>query len=454
MRIIEIEIGRFKILKRNSVKLKGPQVFPKGSQILWLIWANWSWKTTLCSSIAWIFHSIFTRKKVEFNIKIKFEYKNRVRTIECKDSNIKLFIEKKLYYEFKLGSRLRSEEKDFHDWKVENFWGGKVVLSTFETNWEYPNKKPFNYSWEYPTIKYDLAWLYGKNSYGFPSITNWIIRFLNNNSKQNIADIFLQNMWFKLSWKVDLKIVGNVAGYRSQTARFNNIFELDEELRKISTKEDNSIENFLSKKISKDRRLKLTPLSQSLSFSDVQSISNDYSEYMWKYIFLNWLWLLKDGEELSFEDLSSWEKFLIMRYISILSWIENDSIIIIEEPENHLNLKWRELIIPALHKAATEFNSTLIFTTHDYRIIRYLHNDCVLNLSKGKIKNTKELTLLCDEFDFESLGEGVIPFIYEDLKKVYDLMNSEEKRKLLNSMCEVEEKMYLRREFLNKYEKN
>jgi predicted ATPase len=56
--------------------------------------------------------------------------------------------------------------------------------------------------------------------------------------------------------------------------------------------------------------------------------------------------------------------------------------VIIEEPENHLNPKWKELIIPALHKAASEFNSVIIFTTHDYKIIRYLHNNCVLKVSK------------------------------------------------------------------------
>jgi hypothetical protein len=32
----------------------------------------------------------------------------------------------------------------------------------------------------------------------------------------------------------------------------------------------------------------------------------------------------------------------------------------------------------------------------------------------------KEKTLLCDEFDFESIVEETIPFVYKDLKDTYD----------------------------------
>jgi len=457
MKIIEIEIDNYKILKQNSFKLNDKQVFPKGSQILGLIGSNWSWKTTLCSMISWLFQSIFTRKGLEFNIKIKFEFNKSIRIIEYKNYLFKLSIDNKIYYEFKSGSRLKREEKEIHNEKIVKFWNGKIILSTFETNGEYPNKKPYNYIGDDPLIKYDIVGLYGINSYWYPSITNGIIRFLENTSKQNIANIFLEQMGFQLSGNIDLKIVRDIGDY---TSYYNNNDLYKDNINTLTNyndskkKEEKPIEFILSEKIKKDTRLELTSEPQSLNFSDILSISNDYSKYMGKYIFLNGLGLTKDGSELSFDDLSSWEKFLIIRYISILSGIEKDSIVIIEEPENHLNPKWRELVIPALHKATTEYNSTLIFTSHDYRIIRYLHNNCVLNISKGLISNMKEQTLLCDEFDFESMWEKTIPFVYQDLNKAYESMSRQEKGELLNSMCNVEEKILLRKKFLENYEKN
>jgi len=460
MKIIEIEIDDYKILKQNSFKLNNKQVFPKGSQILGLIGSNGSGKTTLCSMISWVFQSISTRTNLDFNIHIKFEFNSDIREIKYKDNFFKLFINNEVYYEFKSGSRLKREEKEIHNKKINIFWNGKIILSTFETNGEYPSKKPYSYIGNDPLVKYDIAGLYGENSYSYPSITNGIVRFLENSSKQNTANIFLEQMGFQLSGNIDLKIVRDIGDYISYYHNNNNIDLYKNDNNAIfkyndrKKEEEKSIEFILSEKIKKDTRLELTSELQSLSFFDVLGISNDYSEYMGKYIFLNGIGLTKDGYELTFDDLSSGEKFLIIRYISILSGLEKDSIVIIEEPENHLNPKWRELVIPALHKATTEYNSTLIFTTHDYRIIRYLHNNCVLNISNGLISEMKDLTLLCDEFDFESIGEKTIPFVYQDLKKVYDLMDKEEKAELLNSMCNVEEKIFLRKQFLKNYEKN
>lgn len=461
MKFISIEIDGYKILKDNKINFNNKQIFPKWWQIIGLIWSNGSWKTTLCSIISFVFQSIFTRSKLDFNFKIAFEFNNSIRYINWSNSIIKLSINSKDYYEFNLGWRMNNEQKEKHNNKIYEFWDWKIILSTFETNGEYPNKKPSNYIWNDPLMKFDLASLYGWNSYWYPSITNGIIRFLKNLSKQNIANLFLEQMWFQLSWNVDLKIVKNIADDKPYLDNEDNYYLYDDNSKKSRhytiKKELNAIKKLaevkLYKKILRDDRLKLSSESQSINFYDALCISKDYFEFMWKYIFLNWLKLIKNNKELSFSDLSSGEKFLIMRYISILSGIENNSIIIVEEPENHLNPRWRELIIPALHKVATEYNSILIFTTHDYRVIRYLHNNCVLNISKGSITKMKKPTLLCDEFDFESIWEKIIPFVYQDLKNTYYNMQKEEKIKLLNSMCNVQEKIILKKDFLNNYEK-
>ncbi|WP_162845455.1 AAA family ATPase [Labilibaculum antarcticum] len=429
MKISRIEINGYKILKQNLVEMNDFQLFPQGSQILGLIGSNGSGKTTFCSMIARVFQSISTRSKLEFDISIEFEYKSSKRVLKCVDNYVWLAVDGETIYDFKLGSRLKYEDKIIHNERVISFWNGKFILSTFETCGEYPNEKPSNYLGDDPILKYDVASIYGKNIFGYPSITEGIIRFLKSDEKQSIAGSFLERMGFRLSGEVDIKIVRSITdGYWDSSLE--------------------SAESILYKKIKNDNRLEFTSEPQILDTPTTLEICKDYSGYIGKQIFLNGFRLIKEDVDLGFDDLSSGEKFLIIRYISILSGIENDSIIVVEEPENHLNPKWRELVIPALHKVATAYNSILIFTTHDYRIIRYLHNDCVLNVTNGVINKIDTQILLCDEYDFEAIGEKTISFIYSDLIEVYHKLNRFEKAQLINSMCNVEEKMKLRKTYL------
>lgn len=439
MKITKIKIDGFKILKKNLIKFDDTQIFPEGSQILGLIGSNGSGKTTFCSAIAWTFQSIFTRKKLDFDIEIEFKSMNFIKMIKIKDQSVKLIINKSIYHQFKLGQRYSKHRNEEHRNKVYRFWDGCIVLSTFETSGEYPYKKPYNWLGHDPLIKYDTSLMYGKNSFAYPSITKGITRFLEDNNKQTIANSFLNQMGFRLSGKVEVKIVSSIIDQ----------YQTDKQLGKFKlfNRSEIKTERTLYKLIKNDTRINLTNDSQLLDGSTVLNLCNDYSQYMGKYIFINSLELIKDDVCLNFNILSSGEKFFIIRYMSILSGVKNNSIIIVEEPENHLNPKWRELIIPALHKIATAYNSTLIFTTHDHRIIRYLHNNCVLNTSKGKLNKVKTPTLLCDEFDFESISEKTIPFVYNDLIKVYSKMTRSKKATLLDSMCNVEEKMMLRKKY-------
>jgi hypothetical protein len=108
-------------------------------------------------------------------------------------------------------------------------------------------------------------------------------------------------MGFRLSGNIDLKIVSNIADYEPYLD-YEDSFSLSEDFldsrhynpKKIREAERKRAEVTLYGKILEDERLKLTPESQSLSFSEVLGISSDYSEYMGKYIFLNGLRLIKD----------------------------------------------------------------------------------------------------------------------------------------------------------------
>lgn len=81
--------------------------------------------------------------------------------------------------------------------------------------------------------------------------------------------------------------------------------------------------------------------------------------------------------------MSSGEKMFIIRILSILSEIEDNSIIIIEEPELHLNPSWTKQIVTMLHHFFNTYNVHFIISTHNYSFI----NTVVLFIHKRLINH-------------------------------------------------------------------
>lgn len=153
------------------------------------------------------------------------------------------------------------------------------------------------------------------------------------------------------------------------------------------------------------------------------------------------------GEKFGINGLSSGEKQLFLRTLSIKMLEPKNSIILIDEPELSLHPKWQQKIVEVYKKIGE--NNQVIIATHSPHILGSVPNENIFILSKNEIG---EIIFLKGGELENSYGQPVNR-ILEDIMgmettrdiKVYKLL--EEVRKL------VREDKYQENEFKEKYKK-
>ena len=138
------------------------------------------------------------------------------------------------------------------------------------------------------------------------------------------------------------------------------------------------------------------------------------------------------GEEFNINDLSSGEKQLFLRTLSIKMLEPKNSIILIDEPELSLHPKWQQRIIEVYKKIGE--NNQIIIATHSPHILGSVSNENIFILyrdEKGKIeaKTGDELyssygqpvdRVLKDIMGLESVRTPKIEKELEELRKLVD----------------------------------
>ena len=138
------------------------------------------------------------------------------------------------------------------------------------------------------------------------------------------------------------------------------------------------------------------------------------------------------GEEFNINDLSSGEKQLFLRTLSIKMLEPKNSIILIDEPELSLHPKWQQRIIEVYKKIGE--NNQIIIATHSPHILGSISNENIFILyrdEKGKIqaKTGDELyssygqpvdRVLKDIMGLESIRTPKIEKDLEELRKLVD----------------------------------
>lgn len=127
-------------------------------------------------------------------------------------------------------------------------------------------------------------------------------------------------------------------------------------------------------------------------------------------------------EEISFYDenykpihhLSSGQKIFTSFIINIFSMIEENSLIIIDEPENTLHPNFEIEFIRILNNILEDFNSFAIIATHSLNIVREVPSNCVNVLLKDQKNNRVEVI----KPNIQTFGANVTDlsnYIFDDL---------------------------------------
>lgn len=159
-------------------------------------------------------------------------------------------------------------------------------------------------------------------------------------------------------------------------------------------------------------------------------------------IFIN-----SSGEEFDINGLSSGEKQLFLRTLSIKMLEPENSIILIDEPELSLHPKWQQRIIKVYEKIGR--NNQIIVTTHSPHILGSVPKENIIMLSKNEVG--KIIPILEEKLE-NSYGQPVNR-ILEDLMGLETTRNIE----VFNLLEEVRELVrngkYQEKIFKEKYEK-
>ncbi|MCD8433564.1 AAA family ATPase [Tenacibaculum finnmarkense genomovar ulcerans] len=320
-----------------------------------LVGRNGSGKTTLMSLIATLFHNLERYghripadfeityrkhfKEKEFEVTIK--HLNNLVTISILDvfKNIQLMPKRNARENY---TSLIDKKKKFITYEdIKSYLPNKVVTSSFSIHGEYPTPRPYNYIGDELVSIQTITNIYGNNHYDFGSISIGIFRFVNlffdgSNKIKDLLTLF------------DLKFTNRVL---------------------FSQTEDWDIVN--RKWIKKN-----TTIIQE------------------KQDYLNDIEFERNGRLITLSNMSSGEKMLLLRIISILNSIEQNSLIIIEEPELHLDPVWNRQLITLFQVILAGYNSHLLIATHNYSIINSVQQSNLVYLQDGAQNEISENTFL------------------------------------------------------------
>ena len=151
------------------------------------------------------------------------------------------------------------------------------------------------------------------------------------------------------------------------------------------------------------------------------------------------------GEEFDINDLSSGEKQLFLRTLSIKMLEPNNSIILIDEPELSLHPKWQQRIIEVYKKIGE--NNQIIVATHSPHILGSVSNENIFILYRNE--NGKIEAKTGDEL-YSSYGQPV-DRVLKDIMGLKSVRTPKIDRDIQELRKLVDEDKYDTEEFKEKY---
>jgi len=154
------------------------------------------------------------------------------------------------------------------------------------------------------------------------------------------------------------------------------------------------------------------------------------------------------GNDISLTEMSSGELTMLFRLLPLINEIEDNSIIIIDEPETHLHPSWAQEFINYLVNLFGDYKVHLILATHSPTIISDVPSECIIGLMENNNKieqyepsdrtlGAASTELLHDVFKIEETSSKYAIFIRncidellkneniskDELKIAYDMYN-------------------------------
>lgn len=370
MIINRIEVLDHEYLKSGAICFKAtPSWYPFNfkNQIIAFIGANGAGKTSLASLIAEIFFNLDRRQNsikahliIEYTlddgIDVKFEYIRGRYFIKMNgiQKEIKSIKDKVIN---------SNTEMSFNS--AKKYLPGKVITSAFSTRGEYEHNRSANYGGDNLVSYAPVSSIYGKNHHDYTSVSSALIRLIRDSSKMSMYKSALDLVGYKLSG----------------TMRVRHFVEsiLNDYPDEVRGHDDSGND--------------IVKISNRNLISIIEETKNNF--------YINSFDMKKGNVDIAFSYLSSGETFFILRLLGILSLVEKNSIIIIEEPEMHLNQNWVSMFLPSISAILEVYNVSIICITHNNEVVRIVPSFNVVMFDKLRFSNCEELHFMSDNLKIQ-----------------------------------------------------
>ncbi|WP_321886503.1 AAA family ATPase [Paraburkholderia bannensis] len=387
MRLHKIEIGEHRIIRNARVDLTGKISHPAlknvyGELAITLVAGrNGSGKSSLLSFVAQVFHHLErSPHKIPGRFSIEYSLARSERaTVRCRlyrrYAHEAVRLEVVGQFDRAITNRvldkagIRDDEVLYAD--IREFLPANVIVSAFSLSGEYPTERVSNFGGDRRLKVFDVSKLYGFNHFAFPSLSPALAllmqRWQNDRGAVNALEVAL-----------GATITGEV----------------------LIRKRDETDQD---------------PEEQWVMFtSAIQKREAEGSIYINDIAMASAL-----DRRLTLQTMSSGQKFLLVRIVSILGAIQHNSMVIVEEPELHLDPTWSRQIISLLVSFFKDYKAHLLLATHAFSLLNAVPSDWVVVAEGGQFGPARENTLLANESSLAGLLYGADSHVVEDRIRQY-----------------------------------
>lgn len=389
---------------------------------------NGAGKTTILSFITYIFRYIQRyreRFKSDYRISYDIKIKKSIFNVILEKSNMDIYIkinDKKYYIqEYKIAPKkgyyqnfnIKNIEQVTYD-KIKKFLPSQVYVLGFDNSYE-----KLYYASNYigdRLVKYRPI----SESYSITSRGNDISLGIAHIYHKIIKNKQLQNMFESLKLKLSSYVDIYVNIERCSIVRGNYMLNDIDYIKVLNTGDidkiysDSEIEKYIENCDSKyNKRFRIMDyLKTKKRFYVLNELIDK------KIIYINEFYINKNGIDIPIKDMSTGEKSFLFDLFSICSNLKENSLIIWEEPETHLNMKWSKNLIPLLVELTKENNIQWIFSSHSTYMIKNLFQNQIIRLKEKRLETPDFNTFLANDTEiYKRLFEDGEENLFE--KKVF-----------------------------------
>jgi predicted ATPase len=428
-----------------------------------LVGENGVGKTTILSFIAHVFKNLQRfHNRIPSDFKMIYQlYENEDVVIEKIEEDIFITVDgtRKLLLEFDGKSRTYIGEKSgetvtYDD--IVNKLPANVIVSCFDVDY------PKNYNWNYVGHKLikikSVDEIYKTTGFGM-DISLGIIEFLIKYFyEDNRLEKFFMSLGFLLS--EDLHIYRNFSVYDDNKFNFFEDFYDDEGYNSweefLKCTSFNSENDFIDYVMSEDFWSEYceeiiddesnTSSSSNEKFNFKKFVEGNsfnigvlYRLILNDRLYINEFFIKKGSEILSLNKMSTGEKIYLCRLFFLLSEVQDDSLVILEEPEIHLNYSWVKQLITVMKLLFDEYKTHFLISTHNNAFINMLFPENILILEDDTIKNPEFNTFLANEKEINRKlfkNSNVKNVIEKEILSMIETSNKDELEYIMSNLGE------------------